>query len=290
MTSEIHIIGANGFIGKAIRNVGIKKTLNLKFWSHQSPNNEYYFDLFDKTTWYSLINSKPKILILISWPNLPNYNKRLHMTENLPTMISLIDSLEYLKKVLVAGTCYEYGDASGLLSENLPTRPNTIYGLSKDSLRRYLDIHSKTNSYDFIWGRIFYPYGQHQNKNSLFPSLIRAIQSNSQSFPMGSGTQIRDFINVKTVAEIILYLVLHHDAQGIYNIGSGQPHQLKDIVSRITLLMESEIKINYGSYPDRNSEPKEFWADISRIQSLGFVFPELNLAEDIIKEFDPLLC
>ena len=54
--------------------------------------------------------------------------------------------------------------------------------------------------------------------------------------------------------------------------------------------MESEIKINYGSYPDRNSEPKEFWADISRIQSLGFVLPELNLAEDIIKEFDPLLC
>ena len=180
MTSEIHIIGANGFIGRAIQSIGIKKTLNLKFWSHQSPNNEYYIDLFDKTTWYSLINSKPKVLILISWPNLPNYNKRLHMTENLPAMISLIDSLEYLKKVLVAGTCYEYGDTSGLLSENLPTRPNTIYGLSKDSLRRYLDIHSRLNSYDLIWG----PLSLWTIKQKHAP-LFNSSSSNSQSFPMG---------------------------------------------------------------------------------------------------------
>ena len=43
------------------------------------------------------------------------------------------------KRVLVAGTCFEYGIQSGPLSEDLPTFPANPYGLAKDTLRKLLE-------------------------------------------------------------------------------------------------------------------------------------------------------
>lgn len=284
MTSVIHIIGGNGFIGRSLYNIGFKNGLNIKCWSHQHHNENGRIDLFDESTWTSLIQSKPQILIILSWPNLPNYNKPVHLTDNLSSMIRLIDSLTSLKKLLVTGTCYEYGILNGQLLESNAVNPNTMYALGKDSLRRYLEIHSKLNSYKFIWTRIFYPYGKYQNPNSLFPSLMKAICTEAKSFPMASGTQIRDFINVNIVAKMILFLISCENSKGIYNLGSGKPHQIRDVVNSIIFNMNSNLKIEYGAFKDRESEPKEFWADVSRIKDLGFKFSKHNLAKDIIAE------
>lgn len=284
MSSVIHIIGGNGFIGRSVFNIGIQKGLNVKCWSHASDSKNGHIDLFDESTWTSLIQSKPEVVIILSWPNLPNYNKPFHLTKNLSSIIRLIDSLSSLKKLLIAGTCYEYGILNGQLSESDPVNPNTIYALGKDSLRRYVEIHSELNSYKFIWTRIFYPYGKHQNPNSLFPSLMQAIYTKAKSFQMASGTQIRDFINVNLVAEMLLFLITCEKSKGIYNVGSGKPYQIKDVVSAVVCNMNSNLQIEYGAFKDRESEPKEFWADISRIKDLGFQFSTHNLADDIIAE------
>ena len=45
-----------------------------------------------------------------------------------------------------------------------------------------------------------------QNPNSLIPSLDRAIKNKDQSFNLSKGNQIRDFIKVEDVAQIILKL------------------------------------------------------------------------------------
>ena len=67
--------------------------------------------------------------MLLSWPGLPNYNEIFHVTRNLTACIALFEQLAAsgLKRILVAGSCYEYGLQNGPLKEDQPTDPQSCY-------------------------------------------------------------------------------------------------------------------------------------------------------------------
>ena len=112
---NLHIIGSNGFLGTAIKNMN--KDNSLVFWSHLCKNEDLYFDINERKSWEVILSKKPKNVILLSWPGLPNYDKEFHLTKNLPDSINFIDELiaSGLEKILIAGTCYEYGLLEGKL-------------------------------------------------------------------------------------------------------------------------------------------------------------------------------
>ena len=45
------------------------------------------------------------------------------------------------KKILVTGTCYEYGLQEGKLNEEQNTYPHNFYALAKDTLRKHIEIY-----------------------------------------------------------------------------------------------------------------------------------------------------
>lgn len=51
--------------------------------------------------------------------------------------------------------------------------------------------------------RLFRVYGEGENKNRLWPSLIKAARS-GKNFSMTKGKQKRDFININSAVKIIL--------------------------------------------------------------------------------------
>lgn len=266
--TTIHIIGSEGFIGRSIQ--AYSNIFDLQCWTHRNPDPNFHFNLLDPSTWINLLNQNPTHVILLSWPGLPNYQERYHLTHNLPASISLIDQLASsgLKRILVAGTCYEYGLQNGCLTEDQITDPINCYAIAKDSFRRALS--SSFNEYDFelVWARIFYPYGNNQNPKSFFPSLKHAIETGQSEFLMSSGRQIRDFISVEDVACALLELITNNCALGIYNIGSGTPISLREFAQQYIDKSSSTLKLNCGAYPDRQDEPLCFWADVSKLKSL----------------------
>lgn len=266
--TKIHLVGSNGFIGKAIRR--LDATHEIQCWSHKGTTTESYFDLLDNASWDALLNSNPTNVILLSWPGLPNYDEAFHITRNLPAVIELIEKLRAagMKRIVVAGTCYEYGMMNGELSEELPSNPVNNYAIAKDSLRRYIDRTYRDEDLRWCWVRIFYPYGVGQNPKSLLPSLINAIKSGKKEFPMGSGRQIRDFIDVGEVAQHLLTLVVHSEASGIYNSGSGVPQSVFEIAEKTVEALGSDIQLVRGALADRSDEPLAFWAQTLKIQTL----------------------
>jgi dTDP-6-deoxy-L-talose 4-dehydrogenase (NAD+) len=124
------------------------------------------------------------------------------------------------------------------------------------------------NGLQWCWGRIFYPYGEGQNPNSLLPSLQHALEAGEPSFAMSSGRQIRDFVHVDTIATMLLLLASHPNACGVYNCGSGKPNSLREIAEQTIKRSSSQIKLELGKHPDRQDEPLAFWADTNKIASL----------------------
>ena len=265
--TKIHLVGSEGFIGRAIQAAG--KEVDLHCWSHRHSDLRHHFDLLDSSSWHTLLSHRPSHIILLSWPGLPNYAGLFHITRNLPACIDFINQLvaSGLQRLVLTGTCYEYGLQCGALSEIQLADPVNCYSIAKDCLRR--TISSKFEAkLTWCWARIFYAYGAGQNPNSLLSSLDLAIQTGQESFEMSSGRQLRDFIHVHEVAKHLLTLAVHQDAAGVYNVGTGIPRSVLEMAEEKIRSYDSNIVLNKGVYPDRPDEPLAFWAQIEKLESL----------------------
>jgi dTDP-6-deoxy-L-talose 4-dehydrogenase (NAD+) len=266
--TTIHLLGSEGFIGRAMQREAGEHALHC--WSHQSSDPSHHFDLLDSSTWESLLSTNPSHVILLAWPGIPNYQETFHVTRNLPASIALIEQLAEagLKRLVVAGTCYEYGMQNGPLREDQLVDPLNCYAIAKDALRRVMSTTMDSKRLQWCWLRIFYPYGEGQNPRSLLPSLTKAIQKGDQTFAMSSGRQIRDFIHVDQVARQLLALASCNHAFGIYNGGSGWPRSLLEIAEATIETHKSPIRLKKGALPDRSDEPLAFWADMGKFHLL----------------------
>ena len=123
------------------------------------------------------------------------------------------------------------------------------------------------------WARIFYPYGSHQNPSSLYPSLIKAIAANQATFQIGSGRQIRDFVEVSVVAKQLMQVSLDPLAEGVFNCGSGVPMSVLEFVETAIRERGSPMIVERSKLPDRQDEPLAFWADMTNLHSR---YPQLR--------------
>ena len=70
--------------------------------------------------------------------------------------------------------------------------------------------------------------------------------------------------------------------QTIYNIGSGYPTQVGEIINFVKDYISSKSQINTIEPPEfhKNVQVQDFWMDVGKIESLGFV-PEFTLEEGL---------
>ena len=279
---KIAITGATGFIGQHVRNV-LAKTDNdvvlvvryVDRVGDKSAREEIVAaDLSQaRTDWFELFG-RPDVVLHLAWGGLPNYMDCYHVNVELPTQLRFLTALikSGLKKLVVTGTCYEYGISSGALSEDQETNPNTPYGIAKDRLRKELFKLRSTQHFDITWARIFYPYGEGQSESSIYSQLTRAISDNEKEFAIGSGTQMLDFIQVTTVAKALLAFVTEIKGIGLINVGSGDPQTVIEFVERLISRFESNIVPKVGVINDREYESISFWSDNNLLDSLALSF------------------
>ncbi|WP_211251506.1 NAD-dependent epimerase/dehydratase family protein [Methanolacinia paynteri] len=270
---KILVTGATGFIGYHV----VQWLINSGFDVVASGTGNEKAKQFE---WYNSVDfipcdyyaddlnyyehfGKPDLLIHLGWKGLPNYMMRFHMEENLFSEMrfvrSFIDSGR--TKVVVIGTCYEYGAAEGCLSEETPANPVTMYATAKDALRRYISFIAKENEIQWNWIRLFFLYGEGQSPRSLLPQLDAAIERGDAEFPMSGGEQLRDYLPVEKVAEYICRIALQDSVDGIVNCCSGDPISVRKLVEERVAGKKSSIKLKLGVYDYPVYEGMSFWGD-----------------------------
>ncbi|MDR0390926.1 MAG: NAD-dependent epimerase/dehydratase family protein [Planctomycetaceae bacterium] len=277
---KILITGATGFIGRYVVRVLAKTEHEIIATSTQkTPQNFENINRLkyisadlnnqEATNWYELF-CQPDLVIHLAWQGLPNYGELFHIERNLWTSYCFLKQMieSGTRDITVIGTCFEYGLQEGCLSEDLPAKPNTIYGVSKNTLRIFLEQLQTKISFDFKWIRLFYLYGQGQNKNSILEQLKSAIKRNDKIFNMSGGEQLRDYLPVEVVAENIVKIALQNKIQGIINNCSGQPISIRRLVEEYLQKTETKIDLNLGYYPYPNYEPHAFWGCTKKITEL----------------------
>ena len=276
---KVALTGGAGFIGQHVRKLLVRNEHEVLLVVRKQVKiaelgaNEKFViaDLSeDREDWFDCL-CRPDVLLHLAWGGLPNYLDNYHVEVELPIHIQFLSKVvaSGLPKLVVTGTCYEYGLTSGALAESQETNPNTPYGIAKDSLRKELFEIQLRQNFELTWARIFYPYGDGQSEISIYSQLRAAMLNGDQQFKMGSGKQILDFISVEKVASTLVSLSTRCAGVGVLNIGSGEPQSVLDFVQSQIRALGAQIEPLVGALPDRNFESQAFWADSSKLSSLN---------------------
>jgi nucleoside-diphosphate-sugar epimerase len=183
------------------------------------------------------------------------------------------------RRMVALGTCaeYDWSATDGPLREDRsPLHAATLYGASKDVLRRVGSAYADQEGVELAWGRMFFAYGPREARSRLVPSVICSLLS-EQAVATSSGSQICDFMHVEDVAGALVAL-LDSRVVGPVNIASGVGVTVGEIVERIGRLVGRPELIGRGRLPNRGGEPPLLVADVSRLRDQVGYLPRWELA------------
>jgi nucleoside-diphosphate-sugar epimerase len=272
---EISVSGAAGFIGTYLIEELLKREIKVVAvdFDISKARTRKWFDKVDfisadlnqtiSEETFQRIASSDKFIHL-AWPGLPNYKELFHYEKNLMPQYFFIKKLvEYgARDITITGTCLEYGMQNGCLSADLQTDPQNPYSLAKDTLRKFLQELQKKETFKLKWLRLFYIYGKGQSESSILSQLERALNNGEEIFNMSGGEQLRDYLPVEEVANLIVNSAMDEEQNGVYNICSGKPITIRQLVEDYLLKKNKKIKLNLGYYPYPDYEPMSFWGKI----------------------------
>lgn len=186
------------------------------------------------------------------------------------------------QQVVVAGTCAEYDWSHGYCREDsTPLNPATLYGTAKDATRRLVMAVCAQHQVPCAWGRVFLPFGKGEASQRLIPSLIEVFRGKRPPFGVNASAY-RDFLHASDVAEGFIAL-LRSGASGVsgaYNISSGLPVQLGDVVQELAQLLNADPQTVLSLMTERSGEPPLLVGDNHKLKTLGWQ-PALSLAQGL---------
>ena len=186
---RIFITGGTGFIGTHVVKELQDEENTLLLLTRQPKTNSSLLDI-PKTIsivqgdlshideWKNEVEQfQPQVAVHMAWESLPNYDSNASI-KNLDYGLNLITLLAEsgCKSIICTGSCWEYGQQSGKVSEDMTLKPFNAFSSAKNSLHWLGEQIARENNMHFIWTRLFYVYGPGQRETSLIPYLINCAQ------------------------------------------------------------------------------------------------------------------
>ena len=252
------VTGANGYIGSHLVN-------ELAENNHTVIAVDYSFqnikaNSINKTTdiYCDDINcfeefEKPDVLIHLACKNVPIHNSLYHI-ETIPKNFKFIKNMidNGLKHVVTVGSMHDIGYYEGCVPEDAEPHPMSFYGVSKDTLRKLVEIYTKDKDVTYQHLRFFYTYGDDElSSGSIFSKILEMAKNGQKTFPFTDGKNQFDYLEIHELARQIRAVVEQKEVTGIINCCSGKPTAIKDKVEEFIKQNGLDIKPDYGKYPTR---------------------------------------
>lgn len=270
---KVLVTGANGYLGKGVVKALIEDGAEVVATDFK----DCYIDIRAKIKIADLFAvdnpyeyfGKPDILLHMAWRDGFIHGSLNHIND-LPNHVNFINKMISggVKQVAVMGSMHEVGFFEGSINENTPCNPQSLYGISKNALRRVVELECKNKNVVFQWLRGFYIVGNTEDGCSIFSKIVQAAHKGQKEFPFTMGLNQFDFLDYKVFCQQVADTVGQSEINGIINICSGRPEKLADRVERFIKENNFNIELNYGVFPDRPYDSKAIWGDDFKIRMI----------------------
>ena len=172
-----------------------------------------------------------------------------------------------------------YDDTHDVIPNLKPLNP---YGESKNEFDKWM---LEQEEQPFFWAglKFFNVYGPNEYHKGRMASVIlhsfkqisstegmKLFRSHNPNFK--DGEQLRDFVYVKDVVEVCLFLMHHRKDSGIYNLGTGTARTFLDLVKSTFAALGKAENISFIDTPEDIRDKYQYFteANMNKLKSIGF--------------------
>ena len=170
---RVVITGGSGFLGKPVINILLRKGHSIMALSRTAEvynlvNTEKSLEWIntslelDETCFQQIKDFKPEAIVHLAWEKIPDFSfeTSLHNVNNQVAFFKHICQLSSIKKIIVAGSCFEYNQSFGECLESDICTSTNYFNWAKNTIRDFLQFECFQKKINLIWARIFYVYGK----------------------------------------------------------------------------------------------------------------------------------
>ncbi len=294
----IIVTGGAGFIGSCI-----VRTLN-----DEGIEDIVIVDNIANTDkWLNMRNKKyikyvHKSQFLDELPSYEGVDAIIHMGAQSSTTEKDFDYLwennfEYTKKLwnycaekqisfIYASSAATYGDGAEGFDDKADIdllRPLNGYGYSKQLFDQWVKHQAKVFPSQYVGLKFFNVYGPNEYFKGSMASMIfhgyRQIQESgsiklfkSCNVDYADGAQLRDFVYVKDICNVISWLLKNKHVCGLFNVGTGKAQSFKELAEATFEALGMEPNIVYIDMPEHLKEKYQYFteADMTKLRSVGY--------------------
>jgi len=278
------VTGGAGFIGCAVidklqrEGDEIFVIDNLSFGKREFINidDAHFFqaDILDAKAIDNIFNAvRPnRVIHLAAVHFIPYCNQHPFESSNINIRgtIHVLDACKkyQVQKVFFASTAAVYPIYDEAVSENHPTGPMDIYGLSKLTGEHLCNEFHLQTGVPVIICRFFNAFGPNETNPHLIPEIQNQINAGLRKIKLGNLTPKRDFIHTSDMANAV-HSLMSYDSKGIdiYNLGRGIEYSVTEIVDAFSRQLGEKIEIEVDESRVRKVERMHLLADVSKLKS-----------------------
>ena len=239
----------------------------------------------------SLLDRSDAILHLAAQPGVrPSWSEfDIYVKNNVLVTKRLLDAVandkRRKKKFVFASSSSVYGDAESFPTvETVTPKPVSPYGITKDTCEKLCHVYHKTYSIPVAMLRFFTVYGPRQRPDMAFHKFIESMLSGKEITIYGDGKQVRDFTYVSDIVQGIISALETDLQEEAFNLGSGRPVLLIDVIKMLQGLAGSSSGIIFCD--QQKGDASKTFADISKAEYLIGYNPKTKLEEGLTKQVE----
>ncbi len=306
----IIVTGAAGFIGSCL--IAILNELNFNYiiavddFSNEEKNKNLIgkkikerVERNDFFQWLDQNNREVEFLFHIgARTDTTEFNKEIFDTLNVNYSKHVWEAcVKYQIPLVYASSAATYGLGELGYDDNESEihllKPLNPYGDSKNDFDNWA---LKQEEKPFFWAglKFFNVYGPNEYHKSRMASVIwhayRQILSNgslklfkSHKPEYQDGEQIRDFIYIKDLVDVCIFLMEHRKNSGIYNLGTGKARSFNDLGKSTFSALNKPVQINYIDTPLDIRDKYQYFteANMKKLIDIGYTKPFYTLEEGV---------
>ena len=264
MKNKVSVFGGKGFVG-----------------SEFVRQNNKDMHVHNRTDYVPVSN---KILNFIS--TVDNYNIHkdpyLDINTNLNLLVRLLENARGVfgedVEFNFISSWFVYGKTECPAREDSCCNPTGFYSITKRAAEQLLISYCETFKMNYRILRLCNVLGKGDKKISrkknAFQYMVQQVALNKNIDYLYRGDFYRDFMDVRDVARAIKLIITEGSLNEVYNVGSGNPANINEMVFFAKDMANSSSEISLMEVPEFHKivQVKDMWMDNSKLLSLGFEY------------------
>ena len=183
-------------------------------------------------------------------------------------------SLKQMPRIAFVSSGAVYGQQPGLITEETPLKPLSVYGASKAAADLVSNQYAQSHGLHIVCARLFNYLGPGLSNDTALGrfthELVRLEREGVQPAVLETGSLAaeRDYLHVDDVVRALALLMERGTSGAAYNVASGTSHTMRWYVEQ--LLSHVRVPVMIREVDQQRAEATTLSVSVDKLRSLGW--------------------